>query len=165
MIAKTPFKNPILTIGILFMAIFLMNNWGKLFKGYSEKLQPTSCKALMVKLERRIPPNWEANCEGNNLAVEYEVKLPTTFKKDVKNPIRQFIYRDMANSLSIIAKNSPEDNLERTDIVRIRMQTDIMTINAVTEGKMLAKLYHLTDPNLIAKHLKATVQVQEVPKK
>lgn len=165
MIAKAPLKNPVLTIGILFMAIFLMNNWGKLFDGYGEKLNPTSCKALMVKLERRIPESWDAKCEGNNLAVEYDLKLPSTFKKDVQNPIRQFIYRDMANSLSLIAKNSPEDNLERTDIVRLRLKTDIMTVNAVTEGKMLAKLYHLTDTKLIAKHLKATVQVQEVPKK
>ena len=37
-----------------------------------------------------------------------------------------------------------------------------MTVNAVTDGKMLSKLYHLTDSQLIAKHLKATVQVQEV---
>lgn len=145
------------------MAIFLMTNWKKLFSNYGEKLKPTSCKALMVKLERRIPKDWQAKCEGNNLAVEYNLKFPNNFRKDVPNPMRQFIYRDMANTLSIIAKNSPEDNLERTDIVRLRVQTEILTINAVTEGKMLAKLYHLTDPKLISQHLKATVQVQEVP--
>lgn len=147
------------------MAIFLMTNWKKLFGNYTEKLTPTSCKALMVKLERRIPKEWKAKCEGNNLAVEYDLKFPSNFRKDVPNPMRQYIYRDLANSLSIIAKNSPEDNLERTDIVRLKIQTEILIINAVTEGKMLAKLYHLTDANLIAKHLKATVQVQEVPVK
>ena len=119
----------------------------------------------MVKLERRVPKDWSAKCEGNNLAVEYKLKIPDNFKNDVSNPIRKFIYRDLANSLTLVAKNSPQDNLERTDIVRLRLKTDIMTVNAVTDGKMLSKLYHLTDSQLIAKHLKATVQVQEVPKK
>lgn len=147
------------------MAIFLMTNGKQLFSDYKQKRTPTSCKALMVKLERRIPKDWDAKCEGNNLAVEYKLELPEKFNKEIQNPVQQYIYRDLANSLSLIAKNSPEDNLERTDIVRLRLKTNINTINAVTEGKMLAKLYHLTDPKLIAAHLKTTVQVQEIPLK
>ena len=71
----------------------------------------------------------------------------------------------MANDLISIAKISPGDNLERTDIVRLKMIHPELVINAITEGKYIVKLKTLTDKRLIAEHLKVTVQVQEVPQK
>ncbi|MGB0452675.1 MAG: hypothetical protein ACPGJV_03100 [Bacteriovoracaceae bacterium] len=161
MLYKSLLKNPILMIGILFMSIFLMTHGKKFMQEYKTNLTPTSCRALMVKLERRLPAHWKAHCEENNLAVEYSLEIPKKIQK--QNEIRQFAYRELANSLSFIAKNSPEDNMQKTDVVRVRMKLEKLTINAVTEGRFLSKLYSLTDPKLITKHIQATVQVQEVP--
>ena len=166
MLSRMALKNPVLMIGILMMLIFLMTSGKSLFKGYKQKLTPTSCKALLVKLKskvkRNIPENWEAECEQNNLAIEYELKIPEKFVQGIQNPMQQFIYRDLANSLTLIAKKSPVDNLEKTDIIRLRVKTDVMTVNAVTDGRNLSRLYYLKDPKIIAKHFKATVQIQEV---
>ncbi|MAF77880.1 MAG: hypothetical protein CME63_03665 [Halobacteriovoraceae bacterium] len=165
-------KNPMLVVGVLMMMIFLFQA-GKKFNWWEsrrQKLMPSSCKAVLVKLERRIPENWQTSCEGkifNNLAVEinYPVLEKQEKQKDQaksnKDRVRSLLYREMANDLISIAKNSPSDNLEKTDIVRIKLIHPEMTINAVTEGKYIVKLQTLRDKRLIAEHLKVTVQVQE----
>jgi len=134
---------------------------------------PSSCKAVLVKLSRRIPANWSAHCEGttyNNLAIDINYPVEkisdNATKAEVKSndpkAIRTLLYREMANDLISVAKISPEDNLERTDIIRVKMIHPKLIINAITEGKYLVKLRTLTDKKLIAEHLKVTVQVQEV---
>ncbi len=159
-----------LVVGVLMMLIFVFQA-GKKFNWWEsrrQKLMPSSCKAVIVKLARRIPQNWSVNCEGktyNNLAVE--INYPVE-KEEIKEKsqnlqqIRALLYREMANDLIAVAKNSPEDNLERTDVIRLRMNHPKLVINAITEGKFLIKLKTLTDKKLIAEHLKVTVQVQEV---
>jgi hypothetical protein len=163
---KSLMKNPVLAIGILFMIIFLFQagekyNW---WPSRREKLMPSSCKAVRVKLDRRIPANWSSACEGkdfNNLAVT--IKYAQEKDKEIKDPksLGQLVYRELANDLILIAKNSPADNLERTNIVRVRFIHPQKQVDAITEGKYLVKLKTLSDKKLIAEHLKVTVQVRE----
>lgn len=161
MLLKSIMKNPILMIGILMMAIFIMTVGRKQGWFIRESLIPTSCKAVLVKLDRRIPANWSSECDGNNLA------LVMKFAEESEKPIAQkelriVLFRTLANNLKSIALNSPSDNLERTDIVSVRLIHPKMTINAVSEGKYVVKLATMNDPAMIAEHLKVTVQVQEV---
>lgn len=164
MISKTLFKNPVLIIGILMMFIFLYNLNKKhgIFSKRNELLMARSCTALLVKLEKRIAANWKAQCEKNSLAVTINFELDE--KKIAQNSsLKEVLYRELANSLILVAKNSPSDNLERTDYVRVRLQHPSLTINALTPGKHLVKFQTLTSPKMIAEHLKTTVSVQEVP--
>ncbi len=127
----------------------------------------TSCRAALVKLNRRIPSSWATRCEGNNMAVE----IPLTFKPDKKLSkkeadlrLRTFMYREMANDLVVVAKNSPSDNLERTDFIRLKMVHKKIEINALTEGRYLVKLATIKNKRLLAEHLKTTVNVKETIK-
>lgn len=151
-------KNPLLMIGLLFLFIFI-HQLGQ--NGYltRTKLIPTSCRAVLVKLDRRIPKSWNTKCEGNNLAVS----IPFVIKKELKDKtkLRAFAYRELANNLVLIAKNSPEDNLEKTDIVRVQFFGDKLEINAVSEGRYVVKLATIKSPQLLKEHLKNTVQVKE----
>ena len=167
---KSLMKNPVLAIGMLFTIIFLFQvgekyNW---WPSRRQKLMPSSCKAVRVKLDRRIPANWRSFCEGkdfNSLAVE--IKYPTEKGQEVKDDkdLKKLVYRELANNLILIAKNSPSDNLERTQMVRVRFFHPQMQVDALTEGKYLVKLQTLTNKQLIAQHLKVTVQVKESPVK
>lgn len=163
---KSLMKNPILAIGLLFMIIFLFQagekyNW---WPSRRQKLMPSSCKAVRVKLDRRIPANWSTKCEGkdfNSLAVT--IKYAQEKDKMIKDPkdLSRLVYRELANDLILIAKNSPADNLERTNIVRIHFIHPQKQVNAITEGKYLVKLQTMQDKRLIAEHLRVTVQVKE----
>lgn len=163
---KSLMKNPILAIGILFMVIFLFQagekyNW---WPSRAQKLMPSSCKAVRVKLDRRIPANWHTECEGsdfNNLAVTIKYAQELDKKVDKEDDLNKLVYRELANDLIRIAKNSPGDNLERTNIIRIRFIHPQKQIDAITEGKYLVKLQTMNDKRLIAEHLKVTVQVRE----
>ncbi len=154
-------KNPILMIGILMMSILLFQLSEKGLFGSKSRLVPSSCKAVRVKLDRRIPANWKTFCEGktvNNLVVEIESPLDKSLDK--KN-LRAALYRNLANDMILIAKNSPADNLERTDFVRLKVTHPAGEINAITQGRYIAKLATLTDLKLISEHIKTTVQVRE----
>ncbi len=161
MILKSIMKNPILAVGILMMAVFLMTLGRKQGLFNRDALMPTSCRAVLVKLDRRIPANWSTQCDGNNLAIKMNFAEP----KDKPIPaaeLRKTLFRTLANNMKSIALNSPSDNLERTDIVSIRLIHPKRTINAVTEGKYIVKLSTMNDPAMLAEHLKVTVQIQEV---
>lgn len=152
-------QKPILAIGIIFMGLFLYQvatdqKWG-IF--YNEKLIATSCKAEVVKIEKQLPENWKAFCEGNNLAVEIkELAIPPGATN-----LKTLMYRQLANHMSYIARISHSDILEKVDFVRFRVSHDKMVINAVTEGKFIVKLATLESPEHIMTHLKSTVQVKE----
>lgn len=147
-------------IGILLMTIFLFQLSEKGFFGNRANLMPSSCKSVLVKLDRRIPENWKSYCEGktvNNMVIEIESpigKLP-------KDKLRAALYRNLANDMILIAKNSPPDNLERTDFVRLKVRHTDGEINALTQGRFMIKLSTLTDMKLISEHIKTTVQVSE----
>lgn len=155
-------KKPILVIGIIMFSLFLFQvarkeKWG-IF--YNEKLISTSCKGVLVALEKRVGANWKVFCEGNNLAVEIE---ETTIPKNATN-LRALMYRQLANHMAHVARNSPVDILEKVLFVRFRISHPGMTINAVTEGKFIVKLATLETPEHIMAHLQSTVQVKESTK-
>ncbi len=156
-------KNPILAVGILMMFIFLATYGPKLglWEARSDKLRPTSCKAVLVKLKKRIPANWSAFCEGDtkdNLAIK--IQSSHLDIKDI-NKLRPLLYRQLANDMISTAKTSPKDNLERTPYVRFHVVHPMLNLNALTQGQFLVKLSTLRDPKLIAEHFKVTVNIQE----
>jgi hypothetical protein len=163
MFLQKAMKNPVLIIGILLMSIFLMNLFGgKYYDNYKEKLKATSCVAVQVKLNRRIPGTWKTNCKDNVLTVH--VPFITKAKKVPMDKLRSGMYRELANSMIAIVKNSPIDNLERTFNIIVHLTHDQLKINALTTGKQIVKLQTITHPKMISEHLKGTVQVQEVTK-
>ncbi len=164
MASKLLTKYPILAVGILLMTLFLFQLRDKgIFQSRRESMTASSCKAVGVMLNKRIPSNWDSTCEGNNLAISINFAIEEKNFKDVEN-LRAIMYRDLANDLILIAKNSPSDSLERTDIVRVRMNHSKLEINAVTEGRFIVKLSTIKSAELIKEHLKATVQVKELKK-
>jgi len=161
MFFKSLLKKPILAIGILLCIISLwdMHRRGFFFSRW-EKLQATSCKSVLVMLNKRIPANWTTSCEKNTLSVIVKFQAPNELP--IKN-LRQVLYRELANNLTFIAKNSLAESLERVSYVQLKIIHPKLTINALGQGKFVIKLKTLTNTQFIKGHLKATVQVQEVP--
>ncbi len=127
---------------------------------HNDKLSTTSCRGVLVGLEKRIPDNWKAFCEGNNLAVEInELSLP-----EKVNNLKPLMYRQLANHMAHIARISAPDILEKVLFVRIHMVHPKMILDAVTEGQYIVKLATLENAEHIMTHLKATVQVKETDK-
>lgn len=155
-------KKPILFLGILMFSMFLYQvsqreKWG-IF--HNEKFLTSSCRGVLVPLEKRVPANWKIFCEGNNLAVEIqELAIPKQ-----ANNLKPLMYRQLANHMSHVARMSPQDILEKVNFVRFKMVHPNIEINAVTEGKFIVKLATLENVEHIMSHLQSTVQVKEVIK-
>ena len=155
-------KKPILVMGIIMFSLFLYQvamkeKWG-IF--YNAKLIPTSCKAVLVGLEKRVPANWKIFCEGNNLAVEIvEVAIP----EEAEN-LKSLMYRQLANHMTFVARSTHADLLEKVMFVRFHLAHKGLSIDAVTEGKFIVKLATLENTEHIMTHLKSTVQVKETLK-
>lgn len=155
-------KKPILALGILMFSLFILQvtrkeKWG-IF--HNEKLISSSCKAVVIPLNRKIPGNWKLSCEGNNLAVEIqEIAIPAR-----AGNLKSLMYRQLANHMSHIAKIAPTDILEKVYFIRFKLTHPKMEINAVTEGKFIVKLATLENPEHIMTHLQSTVQVKETIK-
>ena len=164
MALKSLMKNPILMIGILLMSIFLMNTFMDNGLWNRDRLNPTSCRAVLVKLDRRIPGNWKTECDKNNLNLSIHHTVTEKEFKDMKS-VRMIVYRELANSFVHLAKNSPSDNLERVDWVSIRYAHPKLEVGALTEGKFAVKFATIKNTELMKKHLQATVQVKELIKK
>lgn len=152
-------QKPVLAIGLIMFSMFLYQvardqKWG-IF--HNEKLIATSCKGVLVRLEKHIPANWKIFCEGNNLAVEIkEIAIP-----EKATNLKSLMYRQLANHMSYVARKSHTDILEKVLFVRFRVTHPKMVINAVTEGKFIVKLATLETPEHIMTHLQTTVQVKE----
>ncbi len=143
------------------MAIFLMNLYRKgEFFSSRQKLIPTSCRALRVKLDRNVPENWTTLCEGNNLAVIIPFSHPSENKDDL-NLIRKIMYNEFAEKVLFVAKNSPGDNLEKTDMVRFRFEGRKIIIHALTDGALLYKMTTIHNEKLLMDHFKETIRVRE----
>ena len=152
-------EKPVLALGILMFALFVyqvsMDKKWSIFQ--NDKLISTSCKGVTVKLEKKIPQNWNIFCEGNNLAVEInEIAIPPQATN-----LKMLMYRQLANHMSFVARSSHADILEKVFFVRFKLSHPKMVINAVTEGKFIVKLATLESPEHIMTHLKSTVQVKE----
>jgi len=155
-------KNPILAMGIIMFGLFLyqVNKKEKWTLSINEKLNSSSCKAVLVRLEKKIPANWKTYCEGNNLAVEIqEVAIP-----EKATNLRALMYRQLVNHMSFTSRVCTKDILEKIFLVCFKLSHSKMEINAVTEGKYLIKLTTLENPEHIMAHLKSTVQVKEIIK-
>lgn len=147
-------------IGVLLMSLFIMSLFRQGKLSYKESLTPTSCRAVLVKLDRRIPASWNTECDGNNLNVVIQKDLKAKDEDDL-DAIRKILYRELANDLVALASNSPSDNLERTDYVSVKMVHPKMEIGALSEGRYVVKFATLRDQRLLMEHLQQTVQVQE----
>lgn len=152
-------QKPILAIGLIMFGLFMYQvardqKWG-IF--HNEKLIATSCKAVLVRLEKKVPQNWNVFCEGNNLAVDIkEVAIP----ENATN-LKSLMYRQLANHMAYVARTSHPDILEKVFFVRFKVTHPKMVVNAVTEGKYIVKLATLESPEHIMTHLQSTVQVKE----
>lgn len=111
-------------------------------------------------LEKRVPATWDIECDADNLTVVIQTELKVAEAKNLKAAL----YRELANHLIFISKNTLNESLERTLMVRVHMVHPVMEINALTEGQYIAKLAYMKKPEFIANHLKATVQVQDKTK-
>lgn len=126
----------------------------------SDRLKPTSCRAALVKIDKHLPANWKTKCNDNNLDVvinEQQVAADAT-------DFRAQLYRQLANHLVTLAKISQADILEKVFIIHLKLLHPKMEIDAITEGKYVAKLNTLSLPEFIKDHLKQTVQVKETLK-
>lgn len=156
-------KKPILTLGILMITTVALQSQGvlKKFSFFNNpKLKATPCRAALVRLDKQIPSNWKVFCEENNLAVEInELQVPAETRE-----LRPLMYRQLANHMVELARLSQADILEKVFIVRVKLMHPKLEINAVSEGRYVAKLATLSSPEFLKDHFKQTVQVKETPK-
>ena len=154
-------KNPMFMIGMIFAVILYMDlNRRGILGSRVDKLKATSCNAVLVKLNKKIPNSWTTHCNDNNL----EVFINTQYlvdSKDTKKTLRPKMYRELANHLAFIAKNSPYETLERVLMVTVKLDNKTMVLAALTEGQYIVKLSTLRSNKFIIEHLKSTVQTQE----
>lgn len=130
---------------------------------YRERFIPRSCRAGLVKLNSHLPgPEWRALCDKNTMIVTVTSQAGNA-PKNLEH-YKMYMYREMANALSYIAKTAPDDNLEKTDWVKLEYKHAGNQIDAVTKGSALVKLKTLRDPGLISEHLKNSVNVKEAIK-
>ena len=155
MIANVFLKKPVFFTGVILFGLFLYNLHikGKL---KSDKYHPISCRAVIVMLKKRIPANWTYQCSKNNLYLHIDKKTPLS---------KPNVYRELANSLKFVALNSPQDSLERTSNIIIKLKTPHLTVESYTQGQHIVKLSTLEDPKMIADHLRETVRVKEIVEK
>ncbi len=152
-------EKPVLALGLLMFGLFIYQvssdqKWS-IFQ--NDKFLTTSCKGVLVRLEKKVPANWKLLCEGNNLAVIIdEIAVPPGATN-----LKTLLYRQLANHMSFVARNSHTDILEKVMFVRFKLIHQKLTINAVTEGKFIVKLSTLEAAEHIMTHLKSTVQVKE----
>ncbi len=161
MIGQYLMKKPVLVIAALISVLFIMDMKRRgIWQQYKDRFVPSSCKAALVKLDRRLPgAHWKTSCDKNIMTVTIEHPGQTVPKELEK--YKMLLYREMANALTFIAENSPSDNLERTDWVKLEYKHQKNQIDAITAGKFLVKLQTLKNPGLIAEHFKHTIKVKE----
>ena len=164
MLLKKVFKNPLVIIGILMLFILYMDlNRRGIFN--SARYSTFSCNAVIPTLKKATPPYWKLQCQKNNLHITIDyLKSPHLSKVDQmidRDTIRSFAYKDLANAITLTAVKSPQDLLERVDIVRFEQIFPQLTLNSITEGEDLTPLAKMENQKNIANLLKEKVQVQE----
>ncbi|MFZ4712265.1 MAG: hypothetical protein ACOYL6_01020 [Bacteriovoracaceae bacterium] len=157
MFAQFFMKNPVLVMGILMFGIFLMTINKKQSFMTREKMYPTSCRAVLVKLEKRLPATWKATCNENDLRVETE----STINNDNLDLLRQGLYLELANNLVLMTRNCPIDSLSNVRGVKVTLNHPQFKIEAYTKGSDVVKFATMNEKQFILQHLKATVKVNE----
>lgn len=163
---KFALKNPILIIGLILMFIFLndLKKRGMLpdiFQSRTEKLKPVSCKSSLVMLEKRMDTNWKVACDDNNLVVIINSPLKRAEFPKEEN-FNAAVYRELANHIIFVSRNSLNESLERTFTVRMHLQADDLKLNALTKGEDIAQFANMKNPKFIREHFQKTVFVEEV---
>ncbi len=164
MYAKLMSKYPLIGIGLMMMAVWLlsMTDLGKLLDR-KESLKPDSCRSALVMLNKRMPDSWKTSCIKLDMMVEIAVDIPTELLSDpVKS--RQLLYRELANSMVFISENTLRDSLERVRFVVVSLHSDVLIVEGVSRGSDVVKLFGIDNDKLIQEHLKATVKVKESAK-
>ncbi len=157
-------KKPILSIGILFFIIFLFQLQKS---GYFEKrrkvFSAASCTAVVVKLKKIIPNNWSLECTGHFADRTDTLQVVIKLSHDSKSKLspKAYAYREMANHLSFISKNSPSDNLERLSWLKISIILDQGQADGVVNGMSLSKMRTLKTQQGLMGHLQNSVTVKD----
>ncbi len=141
-------------------AVFLMNARKKDSLMSRDNLNPTSCKTVLVTLNKRIPATWKVECNKNDLNVVTESKL----ENQNLDLLRQGLYMEMANNIVLLARNCPLDTLENVAMIKLTLNNPKYQIDAYTKGKNIVKFATMNEKQFILEHLKATVQVKETAK-
>jgi len=161
MVWRPLFKYPVLAVGILMLYVALSNPKLKGILGLNrDKLIASSCRAVLVMLDKRKPSSWETNCQDNDFNyLVITVKNNLTAVDD--NNLKKALYRELANELTFLAQNSPEENLGRVRILKFELHNPKIILITFAHGKDVARLATLKDQNLVLQHLKETFQVKE----
>lgn len=159
MIGQYLLKKPILGLGILMCVVVLLNAknrdpWGILS---NDRLKPTPCKAVLVRLEKKVPENWRVSCEENDLSVEVVAMTKFPPKKFDK----ALLYRELANNLFLLANTSTQDILAKIRWVKMTQYQESLDIFAIGSGEHISKLASLNSKKFIMDHLKSTIRIKE----
>jgi hypothetical protein len=159
-------EKPVLAIGIIFISLFLfdLNRRGYL-DSFKNRFNPTSCYGALPYLSKRLPKESKARCDNNNLRVSWTIAIGELIRVDKPEKILAANYRELANNLTFIAKNTPQELLNAITTVTLMQEGEDYTLTAISEGRKLSLLKDLKSPELIAEHLRNTVKVQEVTKR
>lgn len=160
MFAQFVMKNPILMMGILMFSVFLMTVSKKQSFMTREKLYPSSCKAVLVRLEKRLPATWKASCKDNDMMLE----MSSNLSNDNLDLLRQGLYLEIANNIVLTSRNCPLDTLTQVKTVKLSLDHKSFKIEALTKGSDIVKFATMNEKQFILEHLKATVKVSEIKK-
>ena len=121
-----------------------------------------SCTAVTVRLNKVKPQNWKVDCQGTfaDRSDTLIIKVPLVTQNSEVTP-KVAAYRELANHLNFVAKNSPNDNLERTSWVKISVIHPSGQADGVIPGAMLAKMKTVETSPALAEHLKTSVRVKD----
>ena len=156
-------KKPIFAIGILFFVIFLFQFQNSDYMKNRKKMYTAaSCTAVTVRLNKVKPSDWKVDCQGTfaDKSDTLIIEVPLITKNKEITP-KVAAYRELANHLNFVAKNSPNDNLERTSWVKISVTHPTGQADGVIPGVMLAKMKTVETPAALAEHLKTSVRVKD----
>ncbi len=158
-------KKPVLPIALL-MAYILFHKLavqGKLDKFLKrDGVIPYSCRSAMVKLRRRIPPVWKAECQKNIMYLEAPFSMPPAPMETKVQ--RMAMYREMANHLVFVSRNAPDDNMLHVQLVRLDVTSSNLTLQAAVLGKDLVPMAVIPTQQLLAQYLQKVVRVVELDK-
>ncbi len=155
-----PLKYPIFAVVAIIFYIYL-NSKNELSRR-RQLFQGTACIAGLVKLEKQVEKNWKLECIENNLKVNISIQDPPILKDITKK--RAYFFRELANQLVFISKNTPEANLENVKSIHVIFSSETFMVEALSKGDSLSKLRYLTGPESIKEHLKNTVKIKETVK-
>ena len=156
-------KKPIFAIGILFFAIFLFQfQTSDYMKNRKKMYTAASCTAVTVRLNKVKPTEWNVDCQGTfaDKSDTLLIEVPLITNND-KIPPKVAAYRELANHLNFVAKNAPNDNLERTSWVKVSVTHPTGQADGIIPGMMLAKMKTVETTEALAEHLKTSVRVKD----